>query len=276
MVRFGKRQAVRIGYRGLAVFVGCLLMAGAPAMAGPGGFYSIDVEVQGTNSILDGNGGSLYIPQMPGTSGELGDPLPGSSNRVGLDKDAINVSQGDVSQGWVRFILTYNIPYQPTADEWIEGGVLELTLNDLDFNPVDAIGRNFRESMELTFLLNATDTPGPVDITLDSNNYHVFSDLDPGDATDGRRTVYSLDLGTDLGVTKPDFEAMETDLEFGILMTVRSRTERIAPGGRKYNNTLEKLNENIAALVINGPEPVTGVLLAVGALGMLRRRRRTA
>ena len=88
MMRFGKGQAVRIGNRGLAVFVGCLLMAGAPAMAGPGGFYTIDVEMLGTNAILDGNGGSLYIPQMSGTSGELGDPPPGSSKRIGLDKDA--------------------------------------------------------------------------------------------------------------------------------------------------------------------------------------------
>ncbi len=272
---FTRKRTLQLGSRGLAVLLACVALSAGSAAAGPV-TYTIPVTAQGSNTILDANGGSLYIPQLPGTSGNLGDPL-GGGLRVGLDRDSVTLSKGQISEGWVSFVLTFTIGYQPTAVESVISGILEITLQDLDFKPVDSVGRNFRETMELTFLQDATDAPGAVDLLIDSSNYGSFGDFAVGDTvkqTNDRRTTYSMDLATHLNVTPADFADMKTDLEFGILMTVRSRTERTASGGRKYNNTLEKLNEDIAGLIVFGPEPVSAALLAVGALGLIRRRRR--
>ena len=229
----------------------------------------------GTNAILDGAGGEIFIPLQPATSGTLGDPL-GGGQFVGLNADTITlVGLGDTSSGSVMFELVFDISGEIGPGEFVDpmSAILLLTFQDLDFKPVVAGTLfDYREELELSFRADeggASNAP----LLIDATNYFTFSGGPPGQETNDVELTYEISLKDDLGVTGGQFTDMDTDKEFALLVKLRSTTLHL----RNPSDTLRNTSENVQSndfVFVGIPEPGTFAVIALGSAGLLFRRRR--
>jgi len=225
-------------------------------------------SVVGTNSVLTPAGGNVYIPLTPGASGVLG--VAG----VGLSSDTANLTGvGDTSAGFVSFVLAFDISGHLGPGEFIDPiqADLTLTFGDMDFKPASIGPATLQETMSLTFLRDATDAPGAVDLLVDNTNYGSYRPDGFGE-TNNTTASYLVNLMLDLGVSGPDFADINTDKEFGLLVTLASNLTMNQAGSTSITNTTENSGNSFGFVAI--PEPATVALLGLGGVVALLRRRR--
>jgi len=226
--------------------------------------------VFGTNAILDGNGGELYIPFSPAASGVLGD-----GGTVGLVSDSVTLSDSGSSAGFVKFLLTFNLSSALGPGETVDPNtaVLQIDLFDIDFIPDVYSSMTLTEMFSVSYLADAGDTP-PVafDLTLNEGNYGNYRP-DGFGATSNVGATYYLSLKDDLLVTAAEFDNLNADKEFALWIQFDLTIEHTGAGTNTYINSSEQFDSGNIAFVA-APEPATLVLLAVGACGVLLRRRR--
>lgn len=219
-------------------------------------------SLAGTNALLAGNGDDLYIPFTPENSGTLGDLRP-DGQPIGLTADTATLTDDDTSTGSVSYIYTFDngSPFLPDYYFDPATGELVLLFNDIDFKPTlfpDIFGGGldltFKETLALTFLANASDTPGPVDLVLDETNYGNYR-ADGFGETNNVTAEYRLHLRDDLGVTQAEFDDLNADGEFAFYVTfsVILTTVDLDPGA---TNT---------TTVSNSPESMTDAFVAEGS-----------
>ncbi|MCK4602749.1 MAG: hypothetical protein KAU28_09800, partial [Phycisphaerae bacterium] len=172
-------------------------------------------SITGTNPVLTASGGSLFIPLTPAASGTLATGGPGWSS------DSATVSGvGGTSSGFVSFVLSFDLSSELGPGEIVEPitSNLVLTFDDMDFKP-DPIGPTLlQEIMALTFLRDATDAPGAVDLVMNNLNYGLYRPDGFGE-TDNTTVSYLLNMLLDLGLSNADFDDMNADKEFGLYVT---------------------------------------------------------
>ncbi|MFW6146643.1 MAG: PEP-CTERM sorting domain-containing protein [Planctomycetota bacterium] len=255
--------------------------------------------VSGYNAFLEQSGGRAFIPQKPQTSGELGEV---KGNRVvGARADMITLRKGDVRQGWLTYDLLFDLSenFDPgsgpieidPANVITDTMELQLDLTDLDFVPVTGAGRTYSESLGLKMFsadktLELTD-PG-LDFLIDAINYGNYR-ADGFGPTNNVEAQYAINLVNDLGLAPNDFARIFQDMGFTLEVTLTSTTMRTAPGRASYRSTREYLGDYSAdpdeGLGADDPlppgldfeivpEPMTLSLLGLGAIGLLRQRRR--
>lgn len=288
-------------FRGIAgvVLLGALLLGALPADDARAAL------IVGTNPELEETDGGLFVPQKGRTSGVLGEQL-NPRRRAGLKRDRIFLpGPGAKRRGDISFVLAFDLtpteanglPFsfgdaEAPGDNLIDAdsATLAFSLEDLDFQPVRAKGARYRETMEIRFLRNADDSifdletgellPG--DVMLDKTNYGLFEENYAAGAFPSTNNVtrrYVLSMTDDLGMTTEDFEAVLDDLEFALLVTVRSETKRRGGGASHHRSTREYIRANDftfeTAPTIEPPipEPATVSLLAAGAAILIGRRR---
>jgi len=227
------------------------------------------LSVPGTNPQCASTGGSIYIPYTPGASGVLG------VNGVGLSRDAAHLNGVPTSSGYVQMMCRY---------DWSQSGLqlipptvsLSYTFGDLDFLP-DAIGDGtLVEHLTLAFTRDADVMPGSgaPTLALNGGNYMAYRTSPAGTATDDTTASYVVNMLAELGVTQADFDAINADREFGVLMTLSATVTKTGSEPTTIYNT----QEDVCCGLLTGnalvPEPASGVLLAAGLGGILFRRRR--
>jgi hypothetical protein len=257
--------------RGL-LFLTVVALSALPIAAGA-------TDVVGANTVLDAHGGQFYIPLKSSTSGTLGDDIPGppSGDKVGLQADSLTLyNNGQTSSGFVSFVLSFNLGCE---DLCCDSATLSLTFNDLDFKPynVDSGHFSFRESLELSLLLDATDSlPATPDLTIDDSNYgNWYPGGPPGGETNNTVVTYVLDLKDDLGMTPADCAAINADHEFGLYLTFRTDITHLRRhcSGDTITNTRESMTNSLDPCV---PEPATFLIVGAGALLLLLRKKKNA
>ena len=145
----------------ITVVVGLAVVLAAVPQA-QAGLYT----VAGTNTELASLSGKLYIPFTGATSGTLGDSL-GGGQRVGYQPETVvSYTQGEAFAGFVSLVLTYNL--SPHLDPANPGMVLNrsslnviLNFTDIDFVKDVYTNWDYIDKMDLTFLRDPTDAPGP-------------------------------------------------------------------------------------------------------------------
>ena len=246
-----------------------LLMLPAEAVASP---------AVGSNSILDDANGRIFIPLKPATSGDLGSavnfmsvPLP-PGKKVGLHADSVTVGPSNpVSQGFVVFDLFFDIDEEVTPEfPIVAGGQLFLNLFSINFSPQSVGSISHWETVALQFEAGGTFAPNPTVFTIDETNYGDRRTDGQGfdGITEGVWIEYEIDLTTHLGVTPAEFAQVSADEAFTVWVTMASRTE----GRGAVVNLAETFHGRDVAFVL--PEPSAAVMLAVGSVLWLVRRRR--
>jgi|GEM_PF-5039375 len=183
-------------------------------------------SLPGINAMLDANGDDLFIPFTPENSGTLGDTRPDGKG-IGLASDSATLTDDDATSGSVSYVYSFsngspflpNYYFDPVTGEFV------LTFNDIDFKPVSLLNFGgsgldilFQETVAITFLANASDTPGPVDILMDQSNYGNYRPDGFGE-TNNVTVEYRVNLQNDLGVTPAEFDSFNADGEFGLYVT---------------------------------------------------------
>jgi len=250
-----------------AVFTVLLAMATTSVMAMP---------AIGTNDVLDNQtGGELFIPLQDDYSGILGDLIDGGPERVGVQADTVCLSCiNETSSGDVTFELVFDI----TADLGIFPQMdrnttrLLLTFDDIDFKTDVYDAYTLNEILTLEFRADPGGAGSGTSLVIDDTNYHVYSGMPAGHETDNVQVTYEVSLKDDLLISEADFLDMEADKDFALLVTFGSALQYT---GSCYNwvcptNSSEAIGGDF---VLTGvPEPTTIVLLATGALALVRRR----
>jgi hypothetical protein len=238
--------------------------------------------VTGTNPVLDAHGGNFYIPLKSSTSGTLGDSIPGppSGDHVGLQSDSVTMyGDGDTGGGFVAFVLSFDLSGELGAGEEVccDSLDLTLTLRDIDFKPYNEGWFNFRETLEITFLRDATDAPGAADLALDSTNYGTYAE--GGFVETNNKTVtYHLNLMDDLGMTPEDCADINTDKEFGLYLVFRTELEHLRRNycGDKISNTCEGMSNSLEFCSVPEPSALGGIAFGFTTLMFLLKRRKHA
>ena len=231
--------------------------------------------VHGFNPVLSGSGGRLFISMAPETSGTLGDLIVGGPDKFGLQTEEVKLDGfGDTSEGWIRFPVQFDMSGQGLENIPTD---LELRVDDLDFFP-SLIGSKIihTEVMELTFLRNfsdfsSVDPNAAPDLLIDISSYMSFRTGPAGIATNNVDATYEVSFVNDLGITDDDIAAVRLDNEFAILVKVKTTLESITSGKTTLSNTDEGIDFWSFSVA---PEPGTMVMLILGGLGVLARRRR--
>jgi len=251
--------------------------------------------VFGANEDMKAKKGKIYIPLQEARSGMLGEYLT-PKLRAGMKSDKIRLSgEGDFVEGYVSFVLRFNLKLQSglpetfgdlddlEADNFVnpETASFELKVKNIDFLPVRRAGLFYYETIELTFLENATDPIdgiGAPDLVLDDTNYGFYRD-DGFGRTYKKKVNYTINLVEDMGLS-PDseFVAMMDDLEFGVLVTLRSHSERTKRGSKKYRSqkAISGLDLEFAPGPAFGPfvpEPATSAIMGSCMLVFALRRK---
>jgi len=232
----------------------------------------------GTNDVLDNEmGGQLYIPLKPSASGVLGDPIGGGPDRVGMQADSVFMSiLTPSSSGYVTFELVFDISADlgllPNIDQ--NSANLLMTFDDLDFKTDVSPKFTLNEVLTMEFRADPGGPTSGTPLTIDETNYHVYSGMPPGHETNNVTVTYEINLKNDLGISDSDFADMETDKEFAVLVTLNSHIQHTGTWCNFgcVTNTPESIDSQFT--VVGVPEPATMGLLAIGAIGLIRRRRR--
>jgi hypothetical protein len=230
----------------------------------------------GTNAVLDGNGGDLYIPLKPSTSGELGDPL-GGGDYVGLQSDSVTLSAFNPnSSGYVEFELIFDLTVDlgvfPSMDR--DSTALMLTFDDIDFKTDVYSNYTLNEILSIEFRDDPNGPSSGTTLVMDDTNYWNYSGMAPNHATDNVTVTYEINLKDDLGIGEADFLDMEGDKDFALW--VRFSSDLHYTGGylgcASVNNTSEAMNNRFTLVGVPEPATVT-TLIGLGAVGLLRRKR---
>jgi len=244
-----------------------LAVAGAVAVLGPSAPVAADV-ITGENADLDAAGGVFYIPFLLGSSGSLG------VGGVGQDPDFAELTGlGSSTTGEISFVLNFDLSQTVPPGDVVEPESLNLSLNfdDMDFL-ADIIGpTTLVEALGLTYLQDADDVPGPMDLVIDETNYMAYR-ATGGTDTDDAAATYLLNLVFDLGLTQDDLDELNEDLNFALQVTFGSVLTMQQDGSVIINNTSETLETSLSYNVI--PEPASALLLVSGSVLVLLRRRR--
>jgi len=254
-----------------------LVAAGIVALAALGlAGTAVGDLVLGTNTVLDANSHEFYIPLQPATSGKLGDPL-GGGDYVGLQPDTVTLyADGETTSGDVWFILDFDISASLGPGEVVnpDTATLWLAFRDIDFK-ADVYGSTavLLESLELTYLPDASAVPGPVDLAIDDTNYGNYA-TGGFVETDNEFVTYSIHLRDDLGLDAADFAGINDDGQFAILFEFTSLLEhtRSSCYGDRLTNTDEQAWGKVKFCAI--PEPGSLALLGAGGAVLLLRRRK--
>ncbi len=230
----------------------------------------------GTNTVLDNNGGDLYVPLTPATSGVLG------VGGVGLSTETVILRNSNTPMtGYVSFLIEFDLTdpnngLGPNQTVQENGASLLLQFDDLDFVPTHpSSGRTFWETMKIEFLANASDTPTGNGLTLDENTYGDYAD-GGAVATNDESVWYTINMKTNaqnpgLGVTSSQFAAISSDREFALWVTISAINE-YSGSPKKIGNSPEHIGNSFNATGV--PEPASMAMLAIGGIGVLIRRRK--
>ncbi len=227
----------------------------------------VPLNVDGTNTVLDNNGGTLYIPLKQSSSGVLG------VGGVGLSQDSVTLSGANpASDGYVSFLVEFDLSNDLGAGDTVQdtGATLLLQFDDLDFVTISGSGRAFWETVEIEFLANAGDTPTG-GLVIDKNNYTNYGGSPP---TNNTTRTYALDMKSDLNVGTSGFNNMSTDKEFALWVTLTADITYSKSSRYVSLNTPEDLDGSFNFTAQGVPEPASMTLLAIGGLGVLIRRRK--
>lgn len=247
----------------LAIFISLFAIVALPAAVARGD------TVIGTNSVLDGNGGELFIPLQ--TSGVL--------NGVGTSVDSVTLTNTDSAMGMVEFVLTFDLsgalPGPLDIADPTSPAVFTFSFDDIDFKSVlfsaGGLDITYSESMLLTFLGDPADMPGTADLLIDSGNYLSFkTDADP--ETNNVFSSYEVSLQGDLGIT--DFSGVNDDKIFALHVKLISNHTTTGTGSVTIRNTEESFGAVFDFSTTVVPEPVTVALMGLGSLAMLWLRRK--
>jgi len=250
--------------RYMLVMLGVGLLAGQ-ALANP---------AIGTNDILDNEtGGELYIPFQPSHSGTLGDLIGGGPDRVGMQSDSIQLwLLNPSSSGSVTFELEFDISADLGLFPEIDRNSMELllTFDDIDFKTDVYSFYTLNEILTLEFKADPGGPTSGTPLTIDESNYHVYSGMAPGHPTDNVVVTYEINLKDDLGIAEADFLDMEADKDFALQVTFEALLNRTfdAPF---VTNSSESIGNSFVVTGI--PEPATLVMMGLGSLVLIRRRR---
>lgn len=243
-----------------------LTIAAIAAVSSPPATYACNIS--GTNDCLL-EGGLLYIPLKPSTSGTLGQSL-GRGKQVGLQSDSVSLSRWDdrESSGYVTFDVTLSHPIGQQAS--LDSAVLGLSFHDLDFKPVVNNGLTFRESVTLQLYDHRGGHSVGNSLTLTESNYGNFTTAGFV-ATNNASRDYSVFLGDHLGLTQTQLDDLVSDGEFALRVTMRSHLKYSGCSTEVWN-TPESIG-NSFSFGAPVPEPATISLLLAGSAMALRRKR---
>ncbi len=254
---------------GQSLVISMLLLAlclASPAGAGPIGF----------NPILDASGGDIYFPVGLGASGTLGGAWPSDPGKtVGVDADKVWLTgAGSTTTGNVSFELVFDLTGAFDPGEFVDPdqAQMELTLFDLDLKPVVVSGLfDYRETLTMSFRNNPGGPNVGTPLTLDESNSDAFGGPP---VTNQEWASYTVPMKSSFGLQDADLEAINfNNPQFALWVTVGTDTEHIVSGKHWISKTDP---ENLAQGFEFGiaPEPGMLALLAIGALGVLGKRRR--
>ena len=254
------------------------LCAALATLAVLGTSSALAMPAIGTNDVLDNEtGGDLFIPFQSGYSGVLGDLIGGGPERVGVQADTVclsslnTTSSGDVTFEFV-FDITADLGVFPQMDR--NTTRLLLTFDDIDFHTDVYSVYTLNEILTLEFRADPGGPGSGTPLTINDTNYHVYSGMAPGHQTDNVQVTYEVNLKNDLGIAEADFLDMESDKDFALLVRFDSALQ-FTGGFLDYScptNSDEAIGSRFT--LVGVPEPTTVVLLAAGALALIRRRNR--
>lgn len=236
--------------------------------------HASGAAIHGTCDALDQLQGQIYPPLMNATSGMVGTVKPAGT--VGATVDTVRLGYlGSTMVGKANWLWDYNVGTSLRAGFAMDPNSLTLRLNlyDVDFKPVVTAGFSYHEELELTFVPNVADKPGPVDLVVNDTNYGNYR-LDGFGATDNAFTSYVFNLKTDLGLTDQQLADVAAGQEFGIYATEAGRLTHLRVGSEDFTQSnKDGVDDNhLEFTLLALPEPATLVLLAAGAVSLWRRR----
>lgn len=213
-------------------------------------------DLASSQPILDGRGGSLYIPLTPGDSGLLGET--NGSGEVGLNAGSVTLTDDDTSTGSVTFDITFDrgSPLLPYLTLDADGTALTLLLEDLDFVPVafssNGLDLTFGERVEIGFLAETGQSAPSGTLVLDESTYGDFRD-DGFGSTNNTSVQYTIPFSA-LGATESDVADLEADGEFGIRVTLFA----------DLTSTDTQAGSSNEVTLTNGPESFQGAFTLAG------------
>ncbi len=243
----------------------------APALANP---------AVGTNPFLpsDGSMADIYIPLQLSTSGVLGDLIGGGPDQVGLDPDSLIVSGANpTTSGDVAFELAFDLTGEIAQGQVITAGTIFLTFRDLDLLQVSSSVMNYQETLTVVLLKDSgDDANGAPSVTIDDTNLNSFLPA-PTSQTDETTLTYEIDIinaffGGNPAAAAAFFADLNADENFALELTMESEFEYLKSAKRTLNNSAEQIStQDFAFFAV--PEPATLMMLAMGSVALLRRRK---
>ncbi len=237
------------------------------------------ISVSGNNAVLESTGGNFYVPLTSTNTGALG--VVG----IGLSPDQIILTDGDSIAGWLELKLTFDLTEAFDAGAALDADnpfAIDVTARDIDFKPVTVnsagLKATYRDTMQIAYLRDATDTPTAWGLTVDETNYLTYK-TNSGVATHNTPATYRLDLTSILGLTQADVDDVNADKEFALYIRLNSYTEyqdQNRPGdSMTIDGAVKEIGANFEVGYTHGPipEPMTISLLVLGGLAVLGRTR---
>jgi hypothetical protein len=149
-----------------------------------------------------------------------------------------------------------------------DSALIQISLDNFYFAPQVYNVGSFVVSMQVGFIGNSGDTPSQW-FTLNDSNYQVL-----GLSGVPASGVAELLLAADLGVTAQQFEDMNTNENFYLLVKAFATLDQTTTKKVKWTHTTPVETIVLFQPGAGVPEPATMALMLFGAAGLLAKRRR--